>query len=166
MATYELIVGNIGRVLVTDDAVQAEADYATYVEQSKSGAGRAAGESVTLFKDNEIALEYEPEDDSPKWVVGSNMPGYMPDETPHVADNYEHAIGCMIGDLENDRDDLWQDKEGDEEATEDGVTEGDYDQVIYALESHLERVKRGDEKPQEQGVTIGDRHYFVAYAVD
>lgn len=56
---YEVIVGNIGTVYSGNNFMQASAKYATYVKQSKSGVGRAGGESVTLMHDGEIRKEHE-----------------------------------------------------------------------------------------------------------
>lgn len=59
---YEVIVGNIGSVYVGPDKVEAERKFAEYVSQSKSGAGRAAGEPVTLLEEDEVEDEYQPQD--------------------------------------------------------------------------------------------------------
>jgi hypothetical protein len=48
---YEVVVGNIGTVYSGSNERQAQKDYVEYVEQSKTNYGRAAGESVTFFKD-------------------------------------------------------------------------------------------------------------------
>lgn len=56
---YAVVVGNIGTVYQGDDFEAAFAAFDEYVEQSKSGAGRAAGESVCLFTDDELSSEYE-----------------------------------------------------------------------------------------------------------
>lgn len=58
MSKYELIVGNIGKVYDGDDRVEADRLFALYVDQSKSGVGRAGGEDVVLFEDDEIIREY------------------------------------------------------------------------------------------------------------
>ena len=55
---YEVIVGNIGTVYDGGSRRLADKNYAEYVQQSKSDYGRAAGESVTLMKDDDIAKEY------------------------------------------------------------------------------------------------------------
>lgn len=56
---YEVFVGNIGRVLETDNYEEAMAAFSEYVDQSESEYGHAAGESVTLFADGEPVEEYE-----------------------------------------------------------------------------------------------------------
>lgn len=56
--THEVVVGNIGTVYSGTSKLDALAKYKEYVSQSKANYGRAAGESVTLFTDNEIAKEY------------------------------------------------------------------------------------------------------------
>jgi hypothetical protein len=58
---YEVIVGNIGTVVSTHDLEDARSTFNVYVEQSKSGRGRAAGEPVTLMKDGEMMKEFEGE---------------------------------------------------------------------------------------------------------
>lgn len=62
MKRYEVIVGNIGSVLQTNDYKEAKATYKEYVQQSKENYGRAAGEVVTLFdnKTDDVDCEYEP----------------------------------------------------------------------------------------------------------
>jgi hypothetical protein len=56
---YEVVVGNIGTVYAGRSYGLANATFDEYVVQSKSGYGRASGEAVTLFKDNDIHEEYE-----------------------------------------------------------------------------------------------------------
>ena len=63
MSTYrnpliEVIVGNIGCVYRGFDEDKAAQVYAEYVEQSKSGYGRAAGETVTLLIEDDIIKEH------------------------------------------------------------------------------------------------------------
>lgn len=58
---YELIVGNIGTVYSGTNGFEAFKRFQTYVGQSKSGVGRAGGESVVLMVDGEIQKEYQPE---------------------------------------------------------------------------------------------------------
>jgi hypothetical protein len=55
---WEVIVGNVGTVYSGSDESEARAKFASYVETSKSGVGRAGGESVTLMKDSDIAEEF------------------------------------------------------------------------------------------------------------
>lgn len=47
---YEVIVGNIGTVHEGGNLRDARFHARTYVDQSKSGYGRAAGESVTVLR--------------------------------------------------------------------------------------------------------------------
>ncbi len=61
MARYEVIVGNIGKVYNGDSAFDAYVMYNTYRGLSKRGQGRCANEPVTLFRDDEITAEYNPE---------------------------------------------------------------------------------------------------------
>ncbi len=55
---YTVIVGNIGQVADTTDNREAVRQYLSYVIDSRNNYGRAAGESVTLFCDDEIIREY------------------------------------------------------------------------------------------------------------
>jgi len=55
---YEVIVGNIGTVHDGCDAYKAASIYNRYVDLSKGGHGRAAGETVTLQRDGEIVQEH------------------------------------------------------------------------------------------------------------
>lgn len=55
---YTVIVGNIGTVYNGGGKKTALKDYREYVEQSKSGRGRAGGESVTLFEDGFVIKEH------------------------------------------------------------------------------------------------------------
>lgn len=55
---YVVVVGNIGTVYTGRIKQTATEVYDTYVGFSKECQGRGAGESVTLFADGEIALEY------------------------------------------------------------------------------------------------------------
>lgn len=58
---YEVVVGNIGSVYKGTDKDEAGRVFDEYRDQSKSGVGRAGNESVTLFDNNEIDREHEPE---------------------------------------------------------------------------------------------------------
>lgn len=33
------------------------------------------------------------------YIIGSNMPGYLPDEVPYTADTLEDAKKCLAGDI-------------------------------------------------------------------
>lgn len=57
---YVVICGNIGCVYDGCDRSEAERRFNGYVEQSKSGFGRAGNENVTMFCDGEIILEHLP----------------------------------------------------------------------------------------------------------
>lgn len=56
---YEVIVGNIGTVYDGGDVDEARKAFHEYVEQSKSGSGRAADESVTILRDGGFFDEHE-----------------------------------------------------------------------------------------------------------
>jgi hypothetical protein len=55
---FEVVVGNIGTVYRGTEGPEARATFKEYKEQSKSGTGRAAGESVTLFQNGEPIDEW------------------------------------------------------------------------------------------------------------
>lgn len=59
MATYEVWVGNVGRVRSGTSKRACMRAYAEYVLLSKQGYGRAGGESVTLMKDDEPIKEFQ-----------------------------------------------------------------------------------------------------------
>lgn len=54
MPKYQVVVGNIGTVVDTDDFGEAKNVFADYEQKSLTGSGRAAGQEVTLFEDGEI----------------------------------------------------------------------------------------------------------------
>jgi hypothetical protein len=58
-ALYEVLVGNIGTVHRGSNRKAADAVFALYRGQSKSGRGRAAGEDVTLFANGEPVREHQ-----------------------------------------------------------------------------------------------------------
>jgi hypothetical protein len=58
---YEVLVGNIGKTWEGSNGFQANVEYNQWVGKSKRGEGRAAGENITLWKDNEIIKEHEGE---------------------------------------------------------------------------------------------------------
>jgi hypothetical protein len=55
---YEVIVGSIGSVYEGHDAKKAHRVFEEYAEQSRTGYGRAAGEDVTVFCNDEIEAEH------------------------------------------------------------------------------------------------------------
>ena len=55
---YEVVVGNIGSVYVGVSQSEAMRHYTEYVRQSKTNGGRAGGEDVTLFKNDQPIKEY------------------------------------------------------------------------------------------------------------
>lgn len=59
---HEVLVSNIGRVYAGDSVEQALIAFREYEAQSKMGAGRAAGETVTWLQDDEVFKEYCPPD--------------------------------------------------------------------------------------------------------
>jgi hypothetical protein len=65
MTTYYVEVRNVGTTLETTDRAEALSEYAAYVAISKMPFGRAAGEPVVLMTDDDILLEYQPEETQP-----------------------------------------------------------------------------------------------------
>lgn len=56
---YEVVVGNIGTVYSGGSRKEADRKFAYYKEASISGSvGRATGEDVTMFCNDEICKEY------------------------------------------------------------------------------------------------------------
>ena len=55
---FQVIVGNIGTVYSGNQFMVASCKYQSYVKASKSGVGRAAGESVVMMHHDEPRLEY------------------------------------------------------------------------------------------------------------
>ena len=57
-ANYTVIVGNIGTVYDDGNGKDATKTFNAYVKDSKAGYGKASGESVTFYKNDEIAKEF------------------------------------------------------------------------------------------------------------
>lgn len=57
---YELIVGNVGTVLETQNGTHALQEFGAWKKQSIEGVGRASGEPVTLMRDSEPWREHVP----------------------------------------------------------------------------------------------------------
>jgi hypothetical protein len=55
---YQVLVGNCGTVHETENERDALFCARTYVDRSKSGRGRCAGEPVTVLADGEIIAAY------------------------------------------------------------------------------------------------------------
>ena len=55
---YDVTVGNIGTVYSGPDGAEAVRTYLVYLEQSTANYGRAAGESVILFRDGDPLRAY------------------------------------------------------------------------------------------------------------
>lgn len=58
MKNYSVIVGNVGTVLETTGRNEAIKTYGEYKRISITGLGRAGGEDVTLFCDDEQLYEH------------------------------------------------------------------------------------------------------------
>lgn len=55
---YQVVVGNIGTVVDTDDRSEATRTFHEYVWKSTADEGRATGEPITLFRDGEPLVEF------------------------------------------------------------------------------------------------------------
>ena len=59
MKLYEVVVGNIGTVYRGSSKREAQSTFKYYVSQSQNDEGRAGGENVTYWEDNEPLIEFE-----------------------------------------------------------------------------------------------------------
>ena len=82
-----------------------------------------------------------------RWAVGSNMPGYMPDNHVEHFANYRDALRCFASDVERALDDLPDDE-----------------QHRYTIErAALKRWQsKARTKAAEHQVRIGDYVYWVS----
>lgn len=55
---FQVVVGNIGTVYDGNNFMQAQSKYSSYVKLAKAPHGRASGENVTFFHNDEIRAEY------------------------------------------------------------------------------------------------------------
>lgn len=65
---YQVIVGNIGTVYDGTNGFTAIKEYNSYIGLSKAPFGRASGETVTLFKNDEIYKEFIGSIDSQEYI--------------------------------------------------------------------------------------------------
>lgn len=70
---YEVFVGNVGVVYNGPDAKEAHRKFAEYVQQSKQKSGRASGERVVIFENNEIVNEFDPKGGG--WPMDDDLDG-------------------------------------------------------------------------------------------
>jgi hypothetical protein len=91
------------------------------------------------------------------FCVGSNMPGYMPDEPPHPHASFEDARGSMLWDIGRDIDDAV-------ESASDDVSDTDERLLAAAHVAELERFAEYCKncEADDIGGTVGNRHYFIA----
>lgn len=59
---YEVLISNIGTVIVTTNKMKAEKVFKAYMYDSEDGIGRVGGQKVTLMGDGEIIRSFVPED--------------------------------------------------------------------------------------------------------
>jgi hypothetical protein len=57
---YQVIVGNVGTVIDTNNKKEADKTYKQYMHDSDDNIGRVGGEIVTLMEDDEIVREFNP----------------------------------------------------------------------------------------------------------
>ena len=62
MSNYEVLVSNVGKVYDGYSRADAIRTYLYYKGQSEKRYGRASGEDVTIYRDNEVYLEYQNEE--------------------------------------------------------------------------------------------------------
>ena len=43
-----------------------------------------------------------------EYIIGSNMPGYMPDNEPYSVEGIDHAKQCLVEDIERYIDEMYQ----------------------------------------------------------
>lgn len=90
---YTVNVGNIGNIDYESEE-EARAAFEEYVDQSKSGYGRAAGEDVYLLQDGEIVDEYfgtfDTEASVKKQAIGTEPGTEMSDED--IAESYTGLV--------------------------------------------------------------------------
>ena len=79
-----------------------------------------------------------------KWIVGTNMPGYMPDNEPFEADDWAHGKQCLVAEIERDLDDAESDDEAD----------------LQQLLEWAQELQEG----HEFGATANNRHYWLTRA--
>jgi hypothetical protein len=85
------------------------------------------------------------------WIVGTNMPGYLPDSAPSQHKTFEGAKACLIEEVEHDIDYHHADYEdGDLEAAD----------IIDALEE-VKTYLEGLKAPQEVSCTAFNRAYWI-----
>jgi hypothetical protein len=93
------------------------------------------------------------------FCVGSNMPGYMPDEPPHPHASFDDARDSLVEDVERDIDGI--ESEGDY-ILEGGcaIASQEYLDKLSELKQFAEYCKNC--KPEDVGGTVGNRHYFIS----
>ena len=80
------------------------------------------------------------------YAVGSNMPGYMPDETPYSIECLNHAKECMLEDITHYLEDINLDSRYSTEQ----------------VKEYCDTMAQVDNAPaQECNVYLGDRVFFI-----
>jgi hypothetical protein len=97
MGSYEVIVGNIGIVYSGNSKASAEANFNHYVRQSKSGSGRASGESVTLMCEGEILREHIGTAENPRGVRKNIFVFNNGRRNLNAMEQAAAAVGLVIG---------------------------------------------------------------------
>jgi len=86
----------------------------------------------------------------PTYLVGSNMPGYMPDSEPSAFTSWRAAYVSLLADLERDEQDLPDDSEEARDAIAD----------IGETLLRARKLKYG----ADFGETVNGRHYWLTRA--
>ena len=68
MRKYQVVVGNIGTVVDTDSRSEAVEAFDAYCADSDAPFGRAAGETVTMFKDGDPIVDNCPDPHAFGWA--------------------------------------------------------------------------------------------------
>ena len=89
---HQLIVGNIGSVLVTESRSEALKTFAEYYHQSLASGGRASGESITWLVDGEPVVEFVGEFDVPEGETWHPLYEIV----DHGIDHAQYFRGCGV----------------------------------------------------------------------
>jgi hypothetical protein len=143
--SYSVNVGNIGNMDYTSKKLALEC-FNTYVTLSKSGEGRAAGESVYLFCDGEIIAEHigtvdqeQPLSDNTKAIVGDirrNIGAIIKDANSNT---YCKGYGIIFGNFSinippADQEQFWEELEEIQQEHNIYFSVNDYNDLVVETE--------------------------------
>jgi hypothetical protein len=130
------------------------------------GRGMCASLGATIYRDTESAAyaahsaaEYDAEENqrmnaTQTWIVGTNMPGYLPDSEPNEYDSHADAKAALIDEIECDIDGE-QDALGSDDETDAAISD-----IVIDLQQVLDWAKALPEG-HEFGSTANNRHYWL-----